>query len=522
MGYSLSEAITALVKYSDMEKQGKATLNDLNHIFIQLGKGIDDGLVEGDEFSLLCKSLSEVAEKQSIGTRIYYWSFLAKITKDVTYFEKILEVGLNNLHGLSASFLRWQYLVTSFTDSRLTSEKTRHLSDEIYKKAFDEIYNHFKQHLTFIPKSERCKNYCIVMTTQFLSIGHAPTKAVMGRCRALQDSLGMRTDIICTNEFMSWVRAVPYYMSIIGNEDARLRETNTILFWGNLYGFYSPNVPMPDIVEISQILNRIRREKPYFIVQVGGDSITADLCSKLVPVLTVPTVSTSLPTTYSQFMSSYGKLTESHYMEMDKRGLERERVIESPFTFETMEHVETYSRQFLGLPENKLLVCIIGNRLDGEVDSDFLSMMSKTIQFDVHYIFIGQATAVEKNVAKFGSLMKHCSFLGFRSDMMAVVECCDLYANPKRIGGGTSVVDAMSKGLPAVTLRYGDVYVSSGEDFGVDTYDEMVNLISLYAQDKAFYSEMSEKAKARAEEMLDTNKAFSKIIHTMLDSPLFL
>ncbi|MCL2215924.1 MAG: hypothetical protein FWB91_02765, partial [Defluviitaleaceae bacterium] len=91
MGYSLSEAITALVKYSDMEKQGKATLNDLNHIFIQLGKGIDDGLVEGDEFSLLCKSLSEVAEKQSIGTRIYYWSFLAKITKDVTYFEKILE-----------------------------------------------------------------------------------------------------------------------------------------------------------------------------------------------------------------------------------------------------------------------------------------------------------------------------------------------------------------------------------------------------------------------------------------------
>ncbi|MCL2216607.1 MAG: glycosyltransferase [Defluviitaleaceae bacterium] len=448
---------------------------------------------------------------------------MAKITKDVTYFEKILEAGLNNLHGLSANFLRWQYLVASVTDSRLTSKKTRFLSDEIYKKSFDEIYNPLKQHLTFIPKSERFKNYCIVMTTQLLSMSHAPTRRVMGRCRALQDSLGMRTDIINTNEMLSSVGAVPYYNRAAAKAlDDQLSEANFISFWGNLYGFYSPKVPMPDINEISLILNRIRREKPYFIVQVGGNSLTADLCAQLVPVLTVPTNSVNLPTTYSQFISSYGKLAESHYVEIDRRGLDRESVIEGASTFNLREQTETYSRKSLGLSEDKFHICIIGNRLDGEVDSDFLNMMSETIKFGVHYVFVGPAAAVEKNVARMDPLVNNCSFLGHQNEVLAVLEVCDLYVNPGRIGGGASVAEAMAKGLPAVTLRYGDVYVSAGEDFGVDTYDEMVNLISLYAQDKAFYSEMSEKAKARAEEMLDTNKAFSKIIHTMLDSPLLL
>lgn len=40
---------------------------------------------------------------------------------------------------------------------------------------------------------------------------------------------------------------------------------------------------------------------------------------------------------------------------------------------------------------------------------------------------------------------------------MAVDELMDLYVNPKRSGGGYSIIEAFSVGIPGVTLRNGDI-----------------------------------------------------------------
>ncbi|MDR1059864.1 MAG: flavodoxin, partial [Clostridiales bacterium] len=106
-------------------------------------------------------------------------------------------------------------------------------------------------------------------------------------------------------------------------------------------------------------------------------------------------------------------------------------------------------------------------------------------------------------------------------DMLAVCEVCDLYVNPLRAGGGSSVAEAMFKGLPAVTLAHGDVAVGAGPDFCVESYEAMRAQIARYAADRGFYAEMSQKAKSRAAEIMDTDSALAEIVRAVVASPLF-
>lgn len=103
-------------------------------------------------------------------------------------------------------------------------------------------------------------------------------------------------------------------------------------------------------------------------------------------------------------------------------------------------------------------------------------------------------------------------YLGKREDVLAIFELCDLFVNPIRLGGGTSAVEAMSKGLPVVSTAYGDVGATVGEDFWIKDYSEMVKIINRYQRDKTFYQRQSELSKRKSEMLLDTDGEFMKVI----------
>ena len=75
------------------------------------------------------------------------------------------------------------------------------------------------------------------------------------------------------------------------------------------------------------------------------------------------------------------------------------------------------------------------------------------------------------------------------------------------------MIEAMYKGLPAVTLPYGDVALGTGEEFCVANYNEMRDKLRLYSTDSAYYLKMSGKAQKRAAYMLDSDNAFTEIIN---------
>ena len=87
--------------------------------------------------------------------------------------------------------------------------------------------------------------------------------------------------------------------------------------------------------------------------------------------------------------------------------------------------------------------------------------------------------------------------------------------NPPRIGGGFSVVEAFCKGMPGITLNYGDVAASAGLDFCVDSLEEMGEAIKRYKEDSEFYHMMAEKALKRSKELFDSKGAMEYILNEM-------
>ena len=60
-------------------------------------------------------------------------------------------------------------------------------------------------------------------------------------------------------------------------------------------------------------------------------------------------------------------------------------------------------------------------------------------------------------------------------------------------------------------MKVGDVYISGGEEFAVDTYDDMYTEIIRYKEDKAYYDEMAQKGRERARLMTSSVEAIRDI-----------
>lgn len=104
-------------------------------------------------------------------------------------------------------------------------------------------------------------------------------------------------------------------------------------------------------------------------------------------------------------------------------------------------------------------------------------------------------------------------YIGVQDDVLAVLEVCDLFVNPIRVGGGTSAAEALSKQLPVVSTDYGDIAATVGADFLVRDYADMSKTIRRYCEDTEFYKAQQKKAAARAERLLDTAGEFERVLH---------
>ena len=151
-------------------------------------------------------------------------------------------------------------------------------------------------------------------------------------------------------------------------------------------------------------------------------------------------------------------------------------------------------------------------RLDREITDEFLQMMDNCMRGTMRWVLWGKFSEYEKCLDRYPKLKERTIFAGACEDILSRLENCDLYVNPMRKGGGTSCVEAMYKGLPVVTVKYGDVSVNAGDDFCVADYSEMSRKIVQYYEDTSYYEKMQKYALHRVEILLDTEKEFIRIV----------
>ncbi|HVU23393.1 MAG TPA: glycosyltransferase [Opitutus sp.] len=117
---------------------------------------------------------------------------------------------------------------------------------------------------------------------------------------------------------------------------------------------------------------------------------------------------------------------------------------------------QSLSRGELQLPRDRVVLLSVGDRLETEINGPWAAAMTEFLRKHpgVLWLIVGgrgtMAAALKDGPVDQIRTVRH------HPEVRAICRCCDIFVNPKRIGGGFSVCTAMAEGLPVVAYAGSD------------------------------------------------------------------
>lgn len=450
---------------------------------------------------------------------LYAYSLLLKAgTQSINISELYDDILGMRLSANEKFFIYYQLKSINFQGINSTASGK---SITLYQQIITEFNNQLKAKINYIPATERNEDVIVVFTAQFLGLNHAPTKTALDRIRVLKSIASKEVILINTCDLLPKAGALPWFdMALANRADI---EQQTMEYQGAKFKYAQCSDTMPNVHEMTMLIDVINTLKPSFTISIG-ENLLADISSQIVPNAVISTVFSSLSYSPSQFRVIGRKVSELEKNNLSKYGLSADSVIESTFTFDFKPQKNIFSRSSLRLPENKLLITLIGGRLTTEFSESFLQELLPLCDQGIHFVTVGYFDTYTQLCDKYPRFQQNSSHLGFQDDVLAVLETCDLFLNPPRAGGGSSAAEALFKGKPVITLNMGDVATTAGQAFIVNNMHELREKIIKYKNDKNFYLEQSQIAKDRAKVLMNSDMAFSDVLqqinlHHFFDYP---
>lgn len=449
---------------------------------------------------------------------VWWYSVLLGMQKDVYIYKDFISFVRINGDSFSPNtqyFLFYQLAALGFRYLELINNDTRVELWKLCQEIVERFAKMISVPLNMVSEDRRNHNIVVVITEQFLATDNGPTKTALDRCKILMTALEKEVVLINTAEIVSSVGAIPFYGVMSANYVDKFLSSEAAVWKGVRIPFVQCKKNMPEKKTLELLLEEIRNISPEYVVEIGGKSILANLVNKMFPVLCVGLSPSEMEFSTAKYQLLGRKISAEDEGILKQVGIAKEKIIESVFTSSLKEQTQHVGRKELGISENDFLIVVVGARLDVEVTPEFLQILNDIIEPGMHVVFLGGFNRYEASMDCFHKLKGRSSNLGFTDDILSRLELCDLYVAPKRVGGGTSVVEAMFKGLPVVVLNHGDMAVNAGEEFCVNDYKDMQKKILEYYANPEYYKEMSQKAVKRAEQMLDSETEFVKAIKEM-------
>ncbi|MDE6024651.1 MAG: hypothetical protein K2G45_04280 [Lachnospiraceae bacterium] len=499
-----------------------------NSLYQKVLKDLSDGVIcSEDAVSLFELVKNEPIEKRcELADRIYSeigkelkfdifcYSYLIQVKPEKKYVEELCSLILytDKLKWKEINFLFGQVFSILFLNSELYDLKLVELNWKILYKAYEICSKEMNLELEFIPESERNQDLAIVITEQFLTEQHGPTKTALDRCYVLQKIMNKRVLLINTAEALSPEGEIPFFDIKYGNYKLELLDNNTASWKGETFQFYQCEGIMPDIDEMCNLIKAVQRLKPSIIVGVGVSGILSGFINQMIPMVDIGLTQSGCEITLVDYqVVDYNMLDaiEPLVKAMDK---DMSHIIPGKFTFSLREQTEFCARADFGISDDTFVMAVVGGRLDYEMDEQFMSFLNDTLRDDMLVVVIGICDTFESKLSRYPKLQGRMLNFGVCTDVLSRLELCDLYVNPIRKGGGTSAVEAMFKGKPVVTVNYGDVAGIVGERFSCGNYMEMNLMINRYYEDKMFYKMQAKYARDTAAVYMDSETEFVRII----------
>lgn len=426
---------------------------------------------------------------------------------DVCELEKIL-LESASISAENCWFAYWQIASILFLNPSIDTIEVKTLAWKLFSKAI----SLFKSKITINnPMGNVNEDFIVVLTNQFLGKEHGPTQTALDRCKTLLTQMHKNVLLINTADFMPRVGRIPWVTAKVSNYIDELKKCNTVEWQGISIPYAQCDNDMPNCCVIEELANTICSLAPKYIVDVGGNSVLGNILSDYIPVLAIGCVYSKLTITNESFQTYSRSLSSEDMQLLNNVGLDEKHVLVSVFSQGLREITREYTRKELGLPMDKVILAIVGGRLKQEIDDELINAIAS---LDDRYFVVTMGDIENESWAleKWPILSGRIRCLGFVQDVRGILTTCDLYINPRRNGGGISAVEAMSVGVPVVTINYGDVSVNAGEDFWVEDYSQMLQMIEKYCSDIEFYQIQSRKAIERADYIQNSDKHFFDVI----------
>lgn len=458
----------------------------------------------------------------TLNKKIYFLSVALSAQKSIDIFFILIDMVWNNKQFIpldTLNFLLWQFFHYIFAYPELNNSKTKSDIWSILNYNTMRYESVFVDMLNPIPSKERNDKFVLVLTDQFISIKHGPSKTAADRCKILIERMGKKVLLLNTAELAGKKGGIPFFGCFHASYNDGLRNIDAIEWKSCIIPYFQCDNIMPDNDIIRLILSMIRTQKPSYIISIGRGGIIAALASRIIPTLNIGLSPSELDITSIKYQTLSRCLNNNDKALLASIGKSETSIIIGTFGSSIIEQQTSRTREGAGLPSEVWLAALVGGRLNNELTSDFWAMAEKASSYGLEYVIIGSydQSSLDNTLSQYPTLIGKIHNMGFVTDVLSYLDLCDLYINPIRIGGGTSCVEALSIGIPVITTDLGDVAINAGEQFQTATYDTMLDLIRKYVSDFEFYKSQSLLARERATKLLNAEDSFIEIINEFLD-----
>ncbi len=423
-----------------------------------------------------------------VNDAVFVLSFLAKKTKIEVFKDDIVIAVMKTDKSV--------WLTCMMELQVMLIARSYKLKRKLHRQNVEKISKCLDKNYVYKNVDERDKKHIVIVTEQILGLNHAPTKFVLEYASVLRKYydynvlvVSIPSDVIMPVDL--WYEPRVMYRSV------KLDKTITpIKHKDALIMIYQLSMSKESMDDYRTLLDLVYNWNPIFILKMGVFNPIADVIGKF-------TTSVSMGMTIKCPVSDADVLVRIDGSE-EEEGIDDNQIqlfMENKFPVIMNENSDVkVTRKELGIPEDKFVIAVVGNRLEKDITTEFIDVLNKimNINDDMVIAIIGEADSIKQRWSD-----KKVYFLGYRADLQEVYEVVDLYINPKRTGGGYSGAMAVKKGVPVVTLPDCDVAYHVGKGFVVGDYDEMIDEVGRYINDKEYYLKKKQSIKHHNENERD-------------------
>ena len=351
----------------------------------------------------------------------------------------------------------------------------------------------------------------LVITDQFVGVGHAPTRIALEAAKSLMLNHDMQVLLLDTAQYPSAPAGSILSLMAPNNLTAH-SQTLKVEYENQVIEVFRPLTAGLGEGALTSLVERIAAFDPSLVLVIGGTCPLAELLNDRAVVMQYP-LSADPPITKNNYFSLYlppdGRVNNMLY----QMGTADKFLFVAAGGYPALSSYSIKTREELGLPEKNFVYAVVGNRLTMECDEQFFACLDAICRSGgIHIFFIGPYAGLDSITSRYHYLRENCTHSEYERDLMAAYHQCDGYINPKRKGGGTSAVYAMQAGLPVLTLPEGDVSIAGSKFPQISSFEDLAKMAIELHKNGDLYDRYRQFATEGARDLTQFDNVIAKFV----------